>query len=286
MEYLIYEFIERAHFGKEDRLRVSCRAHKPLACCKVTDTTVSPAQVSRPPPIKGSLRRSSGCSDQTEETTVRTPLLARSRSPTPSLVSDCDSDDCDSDDGSEEDEWCSWCLEALPQSQHIRKAASKGLHRSCSCPSSPRSVDGSTQRSSPTEVEMSTDQVASTIPPLLSSTSGACSFPDADEAKDAGEEGENSAKEQNCAAPPGSSASGEASSKRSHNKFENTDGKGNGFGGKLRKLNPKPGSGASKMRLACVYHKYRPFMYRKTDLTGKLYEICATRDFENINRLL
>lgn len=55
---------------------------------------------------------------------------------------------------------------------------------------------------------------------------------------------------------------------------------------KVRKLNSKAGSGISKKRLACLYHKHQPFVYRKNDHTGKLYEICATRDFENINRLL
>lgn len=55
---------------------------------------------------------------------------------------------------------------------------------------------------------------------------------------------------------------------------------------KPRKMTSRPGSGLSGKRLACLYHKYRPLVYRKNDQTGAMFDCCATHDFENMHRLL
>lgn len=39
-------------------------------------------------------------------------------------------------------------------------------------------------------------------------------------------------------------------------------------------------------RLACFYNKYDPMIYRSNVQTRKKFDICATHDFQNINKLL
>jgi hypothetical protein len=49
---------------------------------------------------------------------------------------------------------------------------------------------------------------------------------------------------------------------------------------------PRDKSGSpSAPRLACLYNKYDPMMYRSTAQTDRRFEICETHDFENMNRL-
>ena len=55
---------------------------------------------------------------------------------------------------------------------------------------------------------------------------------------------------------------------------------------KKRRVPQKEANLTSTPRLACFYNKYDPMMYRQNAQTRKKFEICATHDFQNTNKLL
>ena len=55
---------------------------------------------------------------------------------------------------------------------------------------------------------------------------------------------------------------------------------------KKRRVPQKETNLTSTPRLACFYNKFDPMMYRPNAQTRKKFEICATHDFQNMNKLL
>lgn len=54
---------------------------------------------------------------------------------------------------------------------------------------------------------------------------------------------------------------------------------------KRRRITGENDNSKPATRFACLYNKYDPMMYRSNDRTGKKFEICETRDFQNMNKL-
>ena len=54
---------------------------------------------------------------------------------------------------------------------------------------------------------------------------------------------------------------------------------------KKRRVPEEEATPTSTPRLACFYNKHDPMMYRSNASTLKKFEICATHDFQNMNKL-